>query len=167
MQGSVWESYCSLSICLILFRVSACFAHDKTVINQRRGEKSAFEDKSEENSVWILKWTTLLRIFCKISFTPAVTFCYQVHAPKTDTQLHTFLLRRYTVTHTVTHIPTAAIHSYTQLHTTDTQLHTFLLLCYSRCHWCRSLCKVNCILHWIVLNLSTLQLGITLAIVVA
>ena len=47
-------------------------------------------------------------------YAPAVTFCYQVHAPKTDTQLHTFLLRRYTVTHTVTHIPTAAIHSYTQ-----------------------------------------------------
>jgi len=50
MQGVVWELYCSLSICLNLFsfRVSACFAYDKTVINQRRFEKSAFEDKSEE-----------------------------------------------------------------------------------------------------------------------
>jgi len=32
--------------------------------------------------VWILKWTTLLGIFCTISFTPAVAFCYQVHALK-------------------------------------------------------------------------------------
>jgi len=40
-----------LSICLILVRVSACFAYEKTVINQRRVEKSAFEDQSEENSV--------------------------------------------------------------------------------------------------------------------
>jgi len=51
--GSVWELCCSLSICLNLFwfRDSACFAHDKTAINQRRVEKSAFEDQSEENSV--------------------------------------------------------------------------------------------------------------------
>jgi len=42
-----------MSICLNLFwfRDSACFAHDKTAINQRRVEKSAFEDQSEENSV--------------------------------------------------------------------------------------------------------------------
>jgi len=33
------------------FRGSACFACEKTVINQRRVEKSAFEDQSEENSV--------------------------------------------------------------------------------------------------------------------
>jgi len=111
VQGSVWESYCSLSICLNLFRVCACFAYGKTVINQCRVEKSAFEDQSEENSVWILKWTTLLGIFCKISFTAAVTFCHQVHALKTDT-----------------HIPTAA------------------LICYFRCHWCRNLSEVNCIM---------------------
>jgi len=36
-------------------------------------EKLAFEDQWEEKSMWILKWTTLLRIFCKIRFTPAVT----------------------------------------------------------------------------------------------
>ena len=69
MQGFVWESYCSLSICLNLsrftLRVSACFAYDKTVINKGRVEKSAFENQSEENLVWVLKWTTLLRIFCK------------------------------------------------------------------------------------------------------
>ena len=41
----------------------------------------------EENSVWILKWTTLLGIFCKISFTPAVTSCYQVHALNADAHL--------------------------------------------------------------------------------
>ena len=35
---------------LFRFRISACFAYDKTVINQRRVEKSAFEDQSEENS---------------------------------------------------------------------------------------------------------------------
>ena len=28
-----------------------CFAYDKTVINQRRIEKLAFEDQLEENSV--------------------------------------------------------------------------------------------------------------------
>ena len=33
------------------FRDSACFAYEKTVINQRMVEKSAFEDQSEENSV--------------------------------------------------------------------------------------------------------------------
>jgi len=32
------------------FRGSACFSFEKTVINQRRVEKSAFEDQSEENS---------------------------------------------------------------------------------------------------------------------
>ena len=45
-----------------------------------RIEKSAFDDQSEEKSVWIIKWTTLLGIFCKIHFTPTVTFCYHVHA---------------------------------------------------------------------------------------
>jgi len=40
-----------LSICLNLFRVNACFAYSKTVINQRRVERSAFEDQSEENPV--------------------------------------------------------------------------------------------------------------------
>jgi len=91
LQGSVWEWYCPLSMCLNVFkfRVSACFAHDRTVINQRRVEKSAFEDQSEENSVWIIKWTTLLGIFCKINFTPAVISCYQVHA---DTHLSAALL---------------------------------------------------------------------------
>jgi len=44
-----------ISSYLNLFRVSACFAYNKTVINQRRVEKSAFEDHSEENSVLILK----------------------------------------------------------------------------------------------------------------
>ena len=41
------------AICLNLFwfRASACFAYDKTVINERRVEKSAFENRSEENSV--------------------------------------------------------------------------------------------------------------------
>jgi len=63
-----------------MFRIRACIAYDKTVINQRRIEKSTFEDQSEENLVWIIKWTTLLGIICKISFTPTVTFCYQVHA---------------------------------------------------------------------------------------
>jgi len=51
-------------------------------------EKSAFEDQSEENSVWIIKWTTLLGIFCKIRFTPTVTSCYHV-------QMHTYLRRCY------------------------------------------------------------------------
>jgi len=82
VQGSVWELCCSLSLCLNLFwfRGSACFAYHKTVKNQRRIEKSAFENQSKENSVWIIKWTTLLGIFCKISFAPAVTSYYHVHA---------------------------------------------------------------------------------------
>jgi len=86
--------YCSLSICLNLFRfrVSACFAYDKTVINQRRVEKSTFENQSEENSVWILQLTTLLGIFCKIGFTPAVIPCYQVHALNADEHLSAALL---------------------------------------------------------------------------
>jgi len=71
------------------FRGSARFAHEKTVINQRRVEKSAFEDQSEENSVWLMKWTTLLGIFCNISFTSVITSSYQVHA---DPQLSAALL---------------------------------------------------------------------------
>ena len=43
---------------------------------------------SEENSVWILKWTTLLGIFCKIRFTPVVTSCYQVHVLSADELLY-------------------------------------------------------------------------------
>ena len=120
MQGSEWELCCSLCICLNLFwfRGSACFAYDKTVINERRVEKSAFENQSEENSVWIIKWTTLLGIFCKIRFTPTITSCYHVHADA--------------------HLSAA-------------------LLCYLGCNWFRNLAAVNCILHWIVLTLSTLH----------
>jgi len=42
-----------LSICLNIFWFGggACFAYDKTVISQRRVEKSAFEDQQEKNSV--------------------------------------------------------------------------------------------------------------------
>jgi len=47
---------------------------------------------SEENSVWILKWSTLLGTFCKISFTPAVTCYYQVHALNADARLSAALL---------------------------------------------------------------------------
>jgi len=39
------------------------------------------------------------------------------------------------------------------------------LRCYFRCNWCRNLAAVNCILHWIVLTLSTPHMGITLVIV--
>jgi len=94
VQGSVWKLYWSLSICLNLFRlrVSACFVYGKTVANQRKAEKSAFEDRSEENSVWILIWRTWLGIFCKICFTPAVTSCYQVHALNADAHLFAALL---------------------------------------------------------------------------
>jgi len=41
-------NYITYCLNLVRFRVSACFADDKTVINQRRVEKSAFEDQSEE-----------------------------------------------------------------------------------------------------------------------
>jgi len=49
-------------------------------MNKRMVERSAFEDQSEENSLWVMKWTTLLGIFCKIRFTPTVSSCYLVHA---------------------------------------------------------------------------------------
>jgi len=94
-----------------------------------QGWKVSFWGSVRGNSVWILKWTTLLGIFCKIIFTPAVTYCYQVHAPNADA-----------------HLPAT-------------------LLCYFRCKWYRTLAAVNCTLHWIVLTLSTLQLGMTLVIV--
>jgi len=55
-------------------------------------EKSVFEDQPEENSVWILKWTTLLGIFCKICYTPAVTSSYQVHSLIADAHLTAVLL---------------------------------------------------------------------------
>jgi len=47
---------------------------------------------SEENSVWILKWTTSLGIFCKIRFTPAVTSYYQVHVLNAVAHLSAALL---------------------------------------------------------------------------
>jgi len=61
-------------------------------MNQRRVEKSAFEDQSEENSVWVLKWTTSLGILCKTSFAPAVATCYHVHALNADAHLSAALL---------------------------------------------------------------------------
>ena len=57
-----------------------------------RGWKVTFWGQSEENSVWILKLTTLLEIFCNISFTPAVTSCYQQHALNVDPHLSAALL---------------------------------------------------------------------------
>jgi len=78
--------------------------------------------------VWILKLTTLLGIFCKPRFTPAVRSCYQVH-----------------VLNAGAHQPAT-------------------LLCDFRCNWCRNIAAVKCILHWIVLTLSTLQMRITLVI---
>jgi len=36
-------------------------------------------------------------------------------------------------------------------------MHIYLRRCF-RCHWCRNLAAVNCILHWIILTLSTLQI---------
>ena len=72
------------------------------VINKRRVEKSAFENQSEEIPVWIVKWTTLLGIFCKISITTAVTSCYQVHALNPDAHLSAVLLRYLGATGTET-----------------------------------------------------------------
>jgi len=80
-------AHCLFVWIFLVLKVSACFAYDKIVVNQRRFEKSGFEDQSEENSVWILKWTTLLAIFCKISFTPAVTSCCQIHTLNADVHL--------------------------------------------------------------------------------
>ena len=42
--------------------------------------------------MWILKWTTLLGIFCKQSFTPDVTSCCQVHVLNADAHLAATLL---------------------------------------------------------------------------
>jgi len=41
------------------------------------------------------------------------------------------------------------------------------LLCYFRCSLCWNLAAVSCILHWIAITLSTMQMGITLIIVFA
>jgi len=79
-----------------------------------------------------IKMNNFVENILQNSFTPAVMFCYQIHAPKTDTYIH-----------------------------------AAALLCHFRCHWCRNPSEVNCILHWIVLTLSTLQMGITLVIVFA
>jgi len=57
-----------------------------------QGWKVSFEVQSEENSVWIIKWTTLLGITCKINFTPAVKPCYQVHTLNADAHLSAALL---------------------------------------------------------------------------
>jgi len=57
-----------------------------------QGWKYSFWESVKENSVWIIKWTTLLGIFCKINFTPAVTSCYQVHALNADAHLSAALL---------------------------------------------------------------------------
>jgi len=61
-------AHCLFCLNLFRFRVSACFADGKAVINQRRVEKSAFENQSEEILVWMLKWTTLLGIFWEYKF---------------------------------------------------------------------------------------------------
>ena len=42
--------------------------------------------------MWIYKWTTLLGIFCKLSFTPDVASCCQVHALNADAHLSATLL---------------------------------------------------------------------------
>jgi len=120
VQGSVWELCCSLSICLNLFwfRGSACFAYDKTVIYQHRVEKSVFENLSEENSVWIIKWTTLLGIFCKICFTPAVTSCYHVHA---DAHLSAALLCYLDETGAETSLLFTALNSRHPIHAAHTR----------------------------------------------
>jgi len=60
-----------------------------------QGWKVSFEVQSEENSMWIIKWTTLLGITCKINFTPAVTSCYLVYPKRRCTPIcgATMLLR--------------------------------------------------------------------------
>jgi len=95
----------------------------------KQGWKVSFWGSVRGNSVWILKWTTLLGIFCKLRFTPTLTSCCQVHALNADSHLFA------------------------------------ALLCCLRCNWCQNFAAVNCILHWIVLILSTLQMGITLVTV--
>jgi len=55
-----------------------------------QGWKVSFWESVRGKSVWIL--TILLRIFCKISFTPAVTSCYQVYALNADAHLFAALL---------------------------------------------------------------------------
>jgi len=57
-------------------------------------------------------------------------------------------------------------------YTPKTPIHTFLyaaavLVCMQLVDWSRNLAVVNCIDHWKALTLSTLQMGITLVIVVA
>jgi len=61
-----------------------------------------------------------------------------------------------------------AVTSCYQVHALNANVHpSAALLYYFRCNCWWNLSAVNCILHWIVLTLSTLQMGITLVIVVA
>ena len=188
----MWELYCSLSICVHLFRfrVSACFAYDKTVINERRVEKSVFEDQSEENSLWILKWTTLLGLFSKISFTPAqarneletpgmaksflrgaqvfVTMSSSFQLCPTDFSRgdENFAGGAKPPLGAPSYRPAPAVTFCYLVHALNGDAHLpAALLCYFRCNWCRNLAAVNCVLHWIVFTLSTLQVGITLVTV--
>jgi len=63
---------------------------------------------------------------------------------------------------------TPAVTSCYQVHALNADVHlSAALLCYFRWNWCRNLAAVNCILRWIVLTPSTLQMGITFAIVFA
>ena len=60
---------------------------------------------------------------------------------------------------------TPAVTSCYRVHALNADAHLpATLLCYFRCKWCRTLAAVNCTLHWIVLTLPTLQMGITLII---
>ena len=83
LRRNLCENYvCSLTICLNSFGLEVVRVSRMRGQSQKklRVEKSAFENQSEENSVWIIKWKTLLGIFCKVRFTPAAASCYQVHA---------------------------------------------------------------------------------------
>ena len=120
MQGSVWELYCSLSICLNLFwfRGSACLAYGETVINQRRFKSQ-------------LLGIIQKKIQCEFKMNNFVGDILQ-------NKFYAYCYILLSGTRRCTPICGAA-----------------MLI---RCNWCRSLAAVNCILHWIVLILSTLNI---------
>jgi len=72
-----------------------------------------------ETSVWILKWTNLFGIFCKISFTPAITSCYQVHALNADSHLSAALLCYLSATGAETSLLLTALNSPHPIHAAD------------------------------------------------
>jgi len=169
----VWELYCSLSICLNLFcfRGSACFAYDKTVINRpitslghQEGRRVFWEGpKLFKLCPMVLNYVQLIFTggLCppgygpghkstqgwKVSFWESVRRKFSVNSKMNNFVGKILQNKYYDCCYTLLS-GTRPKRGYTPICGTATLL---------RWNWCRNLAAVNCILHWIVLTLSTLH----------